>query len=95
MVYVEMTLKWNNISDMHTLSTPGQFMSSFIALVQFVTTIYRVGRKSGLIRSIKEVDGAPERELALSTRDKSTANYMQAILMNVSIKRGIMGMRLF
>jgi len=43
-VYVEMALKWNHISNVHSLSTPGQFMPFFIALAQLVTTLYRLGK---------------------------------------------------
>lgn len=59
MVYVEMALKWNGISGVHTLKSPGQFMPFFIALAQFVTTIYRIG-KYALIQSIEEDNGGPE-----------------------------------
>jgi hypothetical protein len=55
-VYVEMALKWNHISGVHTLSVPGQFMPLFIALAQLVTTFYRVG-KYALIQSIEGPEG--------------------------------------
>jgi hypothetical protein len=81
-VYVEMALKWNNISGVYTLSTPGQFIPFFIALTQFITTSYQVV-KYALIQSIEEDEGAPEGEFALSARDTNTDNYMQGIMMNV------------
>jgi hypothetical protein len=81
-VYVEMALKWNNILGVHTLRTPGQFMPFFIALAQFITTSYQVG-KYALIQSIETDEGAPEGEFALSARDTNTDNYMQGITMNV------------
>lgn len=39
-VYVEMALKWNNISGVHSLATPGQFMPFFIALAQLLSVFY-------------------------------------------------------
>jgi hypothetical protein len=42
-VYVEMALKWNNISGIHTLSQPGQFMPFFIALAQFIRHFIALG----------------------------------------------------
>ncbi len=58
-VYVEMSLKWNNITGVHSLSQPGQFMPFFIALAELVTTLYRVG-KYALIHAIEEDHGGPE-----------------------------------
>jgi hypothetical protein len=40
-VYVEMALKWNRITGVHSLSSPGQFMPLFIALAQLIATAYR------------------------------------------------------
>lgn len=39
-VYVEMALKWNNISGVHSLAAPGQFMPFFIALAQLLSVFY-------------------------------------------------------
>jgi len=64
-VYVEMALKWNNISGVHTLKTPGQFMPFFIALAQFITTFYRIG-KYALIQSMEDDNGGPEGEFLFS-----------------------------
>jgi len=58
-VYVEMSLKWNNIIGVHSLSQPGQFMPFFIALAELVTTLYRVGNYA-LIHAIEEDHGGPE-----------------------------------
>ncbi|KAN0089946.1 hypothetical protein V8E51_018525 [Hyaloscypha variabilis] len=58
-VYVEMSLKWNNIIGVHSLSQPGQFMPFFIALAELVTTLYRVG-KYAVIHAIEEDHGGPE-----------------------------------
>jgi len=46
-VYVEMALRWNRISGVHSLSSPSQFMPFFIALAQLLNTLYRLG-KAGL-----------------------------------------------
>ena len=43
-VYVEMALKWNHISGVHSLSTPGQFMPFFVALAQLFSTLYQLGK---------------------------------------------------
>ncbi|KAL7950048.1 hypothetical protein V8C42DRAFT_309330 [Trichoderma barbatum] len=43
-VYVEMALKWNNISGVHSLVAPGQFMPFFIALAQLLSVFYGVGK---------------------------------------------------
>ncbi|KPM38818.1 hypothetical protein AK830_g7750 [Neonectria ditissima] len=40
-VFVEVSLRWNHITDVHSLSSPGQFMPFFIALAQLVSTLYR------------------------------------------------------
>lgn len=40
-VFVEMTLKWNNITNVHTLRNPGQFMPLLIALAQLLAIIYQ------------------------------------------------------
>lgn len=42
-VYVEMALKWNNISGVHSLAAPGQFMPFFIALAQLLSVFYGFG----------------------------------------------------
>ncbi|KYK54772.1 hypothetical protein DCS_06732 [Drechmeria coniospora] len=39
-VFVEMSLKWNNISGVHSLNSPGQFMPFFVALGQLLTVFY-------------------------------------------------------
>ncbi|PHH88817.1 hypothetical protein CDD83_6998 [Cordyceps sp. RAO-2017] len=39
-VYVELALKWNGITGVHTLDSPGQFMPFFIALAQFLSVFY-------------------------------------------------------
>jgi hypothetical protein len=43
-VFVELCLKGNHISGVHSLSSPGQFMPFFIALAQLLTTLYRLGK---------------------------------------------------
>jgi hypothetical protein len=40
-VYVEMALRWNRITGVHSLNSPGQFMPLFIALAQLIATAYR------------------------------------------------------
>lgn len=47
--YVELAIKWNHISGVHDLSSPGQYMPFFIALAQLFTTLYQLG-KHGLIQ---------------------------------------------
>lgn len=54
-VYVEMALKWNNISGVHSLSTPGQFMPFFIALVQLLATLYQVSKLAFQVTVDKEL----------------------------------------
>lgn len=39
--FVEMTLKWNNITGVHSLRDPGQFMPLMIALAQLLAIIYQ------------------------------------------------------
>ncbi|KAM3438568.1 hypothetical protein NHJ13734_004128 [Beauveria thailandica] len=39
--FVEMTLKWNNITNVHSLRDPGQFMPLMISLAQLVAIIYQ------------------------------------------------------
>ncbi|KAK7408597.1 hypothetical protein QQX98_009245 [Neonectria punicea] len=53
-VFVEVSLKWNKITDVHSLSSPGQFMPFFIALAQLVSTVYRF---FGLVDELEEDDG--------------------------------------
>jgi hypothetical protein len=55
-VYVEMAIKWNHISGVNSLSTPGQFMPFLIALAQLFTTLYRLV-KHGAIKVTTEDDG--------------------------------------
>ncbi|KAL6881327.1 hypothetical protein J3F83DRAFT_49995 [Trichoderma novae-zelandiae] len=43
-VYVEMALKWNHISGVHSLAAPGQFMPFFIALAQLLSVFYGIGK---------------------------------------------------
>ena len=40
-VYVEMALRWNRITGVHSLNSPGQFMPLFIAIAQLIATGYR------------------------------------------------------
>jgi hypothetical protein len=44
-VYVEMALKWNSISGVHSLAAPGQFMPFFIALAQLLSVFYGVASR--------------------------------------------------
>ncbi|KJZ72428.1 hypothetical protein HIM_08231 [Hirsutella minnesotensis 3608] len=39
-VYVEVSLKWNGITGVHSLDSPGQFMPFFIALGQLLSVFY-------------------------------------------------------
>ena len=55
-VYVEMAIKWNHISGVNSLSTPGQFMPFFIALAQLFATLYRL-EKQAAIKETTEDDG--------------------------------------
>jgi hypothetical protein len=43
-VYVEMALKWNDISDVHSLAAPGQFMPFFISIAQLLSVFYGIGK---------------------------------------------------
>ena len=70
-VYVEMALRWNHITGVHTLSAPGQFMPLFIALAQLVTTVYRVG-KYAVIQSIVDDNGGPEGTFLIIALGKDT-----------------------
>jgi hypothetical protein len=47
-VYVEMAIKWNNISGVNSLSSPGQFMPFFIALAQLFATLYRLAKYAAI-----------------------------------------------
>lgn len=53
-VYVEMALKWNNISQVHSLVAPGQFMPFFIALAQLLSVFYGFA-KAGLSLAADDV----------------------------------------
>jgi hypothetical protein len=63
-VYVEMAMRWNHITGVHTLSAPGQFMPLFIALAQLVTTFYRVV-KYAIIKSIEDDSGGQDGKFLL------------------------------
>lgn len=52
-VFVEMTLKWNHISGVHSLDSPGQFMPFFIGLAQLLAVVYK-GISNGLKRMANE-----------------------------------------
>ncbi|KAJ3493908.1 hypothetical protein NLG97_g4430 [Lecanicillium saksenae] len=39
--FVEMTLKWNHITNVHSIRDPGQFMPLMIALAQLLAVIYQ------------------------------------------------------
>lgn len=41
-VFAELTVKWNHISGVNSLNSPGQYMPFFIALAQVLTTIYQL-----------------------------------------------------
>ena len=58
-VFVELCLKGNHISGVHSLSSPGQFMPFFIALAQLLTTVYRLG-KYWAIRAVEGDNGGEE-----------------------------------
>ncbi|RFU76000.1 hypothetical protein TARUN_6244 [Trichoderma arundinaceum] len=53
-VYVEMALKWNSISDVHSLVAPGQFMPFFIAIAQLLSVFYGIA-KAGLSLAADDV----------------------------------------
>lgn len=61
-VFVEMTLKWNNIPDVHSLRSPGQFMPFFIALAQFIAVFYQAISRG--LRLIAAEDGYLEGKCA-------------------------------
>ena len=48
-VYVEMAIKWNHISGVNSLSSPGQFMPFFIALAQLFATLYRLVKHAAIM----------------------------------------------
>ncbi|KAH7145961.1 hypothetical protein B0J13DRAFT_332467 [Dactylonectria estremocensis] len=50
-VFVEVSLRWNGITGVHSLRDPGQFMPLFIALAQLVYTIYQ------LVNAFQEYEG--------------------------------------
>ena len=43
---MELSIKWNNIQQVNSLDSTGQFMPLFISIAQFVTTIWALA-KSG------------------------------------------------
>ncbi|KAF7552588.1 hypothetical protein G7Z17_g4204 [Cylindrodendrum hubeiense] len=53
-IFVEVSLKWNGITEVHSLSDPGQFMPFFISLAQLLSTIYQ------LLVSCKAIDDYSE-----------------------------------
>lgn len=60
-VFVEMSLKWNNISGVHSLGIPGQIIPFFLALVQLLSIFYQVGKYT-LIQSVEEQQEGGSRE---------------------------------
>lgn len=60
-VYVEVSLKWNNIAGVHSLNSPGQFMPFFIALGQFLSVFYSAAKYLLLLHAeenvVEEEDG--------------------------------------
>lgn len=59
-VYVEMALKWNNISDVHSLTTPGQFMPFFISIAQLLSVFYGIGKAA--MAMAEDEDGESDAE---------------------------------
>ncbi|UKZ74939.1 hypothetical protein TrVFT333_002609 [Trichoderma virens FT-333] len=60
-VYVEMALKWNNISGVHSLATPGQFTPFIVAIAQFLGLFCEVGK--GLLSLSADEDSLPSSNL--------------------------------
>lgn len=52
--FVEMTIKWNNITGVHTLRDPGQFMPLMIALAQLFSVIYQGVSKFAHIAAVED-----------------------------------------
>ncbi|PFH62988.1 hypothetical protein XA68_10400 [Ophiocordyceps unilateralis] len=44
-VYVEVSLRWNSITGVHSLDSPGQFMPLVIALGQFLSVFYSAAKE--------------------------------------------------
>ncbi|ATY64504.1 hypothetical protein A9K55_004413 [Cordyceps militaris] len=62
-VFVEMTLKWNNITNVHSLRDPGQFMPLMIALAQLLAIIYQgVSRFAHLTARNDDADSGDEKD---------------------------------
>lgn len=40
-LFVELTIRWNQISDVHSLNSPGQFIPFFIGLAQLMSVGYK------------------------------------------------------
>ncbi|KAL7801308.1 hypothetical protein V8C44DRAFT_353719 [Trichoderma aethiopicum] len=59
-VYVEMALKWNNISGVHSLTTPGQFMPFFISIAQLLSVFYGIGKAA--MAMAEDEDGESDAE---------------------------------
>ncbi|OTA08613.1 hypothetical protein A9Z42_0003170 [Trichoderma parareesei] len=59
-VYVEMALKWNDISDVHSLASPGQFMPFFISIAQLLSVFYGIGK--GMLEMAEDEDSDSDTE---------------------------------
>ncbi|KND93036.1 hypothetical protein TOPH_02089 [Tolypocladium ophioglossoides CBS 100239] len=54
-VYVEVSLKWNNIAGVHSLNSPGQFMPFFVALGQLLSVFYSATKYLLLLHANEDV----------------------------------------
>ncbi|OAA61348.1 hypothetical protein ISF_05427 [Cordyceps fumosorosea ARSEF 2679] len=55
--FVEMTLKWNNITGVHSLRDPGQFMPLMIALAQLLAIIYQGASRFAHLVAVEDEPG--------------------------------------
>jgi hypothetical protein len=58
-VFIELSIKENHITGVHSLRSPGQFMPFFIAVAQLLTTVYRLV-KYWAIRAVEGDNGGEE-----------------------------------
>ncbi|KAJ6779851.1 hypothetical protein PWT90_00847 [Aphanocladium album] len=72
-VFVEMTLKWNNIKNIHSIREPGQFMPLMIALAQLFAVIYQGVSRFAHLAAVEDepsVEGAHETECIHENKTK-------------------------
>ncbi|KAF4589307.1 hypothetical protein GQ602_003196 [Ophiocordyceps camponoti-floridani] len=79
-VYVEVSLRWNNITGVHSIDSPGQFMPLVIALGQFLSVFYSAAKQLLVMNANEDFVGEEEDNAAECNhvRDDKTLPLVQA-----------------